>query len=419
MQSPFVVLHGRRCLAAAHVKAYTKLRSTQSPLQFVRRDTTKGTVLFALVHQRNTLMFVWHCAGAACHRGTLPGHCSRATGYDHKGCKFAQVVTISALMTRRQSLMRAYSVRHYSTYNGSVVGAAEPSTCGHATKTCRSFVLSKSYCMALACRLLSSFYHINDVRTRSYGRIAAQASATVGTGMAQPEHDVPWALMEAQQLQWARCISQVDAICQQDIRLIGGFDIQWREEDELAGVAALVVLNWPQLQVVHTAHAKVRTSIPYRSGFLGFRECDAYQSLFNTVRATPFQPQLLMVDGCGVLHPRQCGSACQLGLCLDMPCIGVSKTLNSAASVDEKQVKGMMAQAASCKQLIVDQHNNIIGCAVRKSMLHQCPVYVSVGHKICLDTAVDLVLRCCVYKIPEPIRQADGLARRLLKEEQR
>ncbi|GIL53358.1 hypothetical protein Vafri_9033 [Volvox africanus] len=78
-------------------------------------------------------------------------------------------------------------------------------------------------------------------------------------------------------------------------------------------VAALVVLSFPDMRVLYEDYEPVDLSIPYLPGYLGFRECDAYGRLLKRVQASANQPQVLLVDGCGVLHPRRCGSACQVG----------------------------------------------------------------------------------------------------------
>jgi deoxyinosine 3'endonuclease (endonuclease V) len=215
--------------------------------------------------------------------------------------------------------------------------------------------------------------------------------------------------MEAQQDAWATQLTATDCHDRATLSVVGGLDTHWITEDE--GVAALVVLSWPHLELLHNTFQHFLPTIPYKAGFLGFRECEAYTLLFNRVRGTSLEPQLLFVDGCGVLHPRSCGSASQLGLMLDIPTIGISKTLNSRSKLSDKQVKDNMLATNSLQLPILDHAGLVVGCAVRKSLEHRQPVYVSCGHKISLDTAVELAKTSCLFKIPEPVRQADKLAR--------
>ena len=232
---------------------------------------------------------------------------------------------------------------------------------------------------------------------------------TMAAGPARVADIVDWAAMEAQQDAWAIQMVSTDCLDTADLRNVGGLDVHWITEHE--GVAGLVVLSWPEMKILHSTFHHFLPAIPYRTGFLGFRECEAYAALVSGIRDPSLKPQLLFVDGCGLLHPRSCGSASQLGLLLDIPTIGISKTLNSRSKLTDKQVKDHMLATNSLEYPLVDHAGLVVGCAIRKTLQHRQPVYVSVGHKISLKTAVELAKRSCLFKLPEPVRQADILAR--------
>ncbi|TRY55532.1 hypothetical protein DNTS_003657 [Danionella cerebrum] len=135
----------------------------------------------------------------------------------------------------------------------------------------------------------------------------------------------------------------------------------------------------------------VTLKAPYVAGFLGFREAPPLlQTLEKLKNELPdLMPQVLFVDGNGLFHSRECGLACHLGVQADLPCVGVAKNLLHLDGV----VKS-------------DEH---------QSQSSSKPVYVSVGHRISLATAVSLTHRCCLYRVPEPIRQADLRSREYLR----
>ncbi|XP_060774607.1 endonuclease V-like isoform X4 [Neoarius graeffei] len=182
---------------------------------------------------------------------------------------------------------------------------------------------------------------------------------------------------------------------------VGGVDLSFIKGDEHNACAQLVILNYPELQVVYDVSEMVCLSSPYVAGFLAFREAPPLLQLLHTLqREQPeLMPQVLFVDGNGLFHYRgQCGEfglACHLGVLLDLPCVGVAKNL--------LQVQGVVKN---------DEH---LSQALRSSDRSTKPVYVSAGHRISLDTAVRLTRSCCCYRVPEPTRQADLRSREYLR----
>ncbi|XP_062852651.1 endonuclease V-like [Trichomycterus rosablanca] len=201
---------------------------------------------------------------------------------------------------------------------------------------------------------------------------------------------------------------------------VGGVDLSFIKGDEKNAYAQLVILSYPDLKVLYKVGEMVCLSSPYVSGFLGFREAPPLLQLLNKLREDQpdLMPQVLFVDGNGVFHYREFGLACHLGVLSDLPCVGVAKNLLQVQGVVRDD--GHLAQISALSRagesfpLIADS-GKILGQALRSSDRSTKPVYVSVGHRISLDTAVRLTFTCCHYRVPEPIRQADLLSREYLR----
>lgn len=201
--------------------------------------------------------------------------------------------------------------------------------------------------------------------------------------------------------------------------IIAGLDITpLRPPDERA-VAAVVILRLPSLEVVYEDIQIVKPPINYIPGYLGFRECPIYQSLLSKIPSS-LQPEVILVDGFGTLHPRQCGAASHLGVLTDIPTIGVAKNVLNIGTLTTKSVRDIVDVSQSNVVLLKidkdgetipsspsdDPSTVVVGAAVRPLGCSR-PIYVSIGHRVSLESAVDIVLKCCKYRIPEPIRQAD------------
>lgn len=163
--------------------------------------------------------------------------------------------------------------------------------------------------------------------------------------------------------------------------------------------AAVVVLELRTLEVVDQASAVRPVEFPYIPGLLAFRELPGILDAFERLRT---RPDLLLVDGHGLAHPRRFGVACHVGVELDLPAIGCGKT----RFVGEHKEPG--PRKGSRRALL--ERGEVIGQVLRTRDRVR-PIYVSLGHRIDLPSAVRYVLRCCSrYRLPEPIRAADRLA---------
>jgi deoxyribonuclease V len=160
-----------------------------------------------------------------------------------------------------------------------------------------------------------------------------------------------------------------------------------------------VVLDFPSLEPVEHAVVRRKTRFPYVPGYLSFREAPAALAAMRRLRRAP---DLIVCDGQGFAHPRRFGLACHLGLLANLPSIGVAKS----RLIGEHAMLG--SRRGEWVPLVDDGER--IG-AVLRTRTGVRPVYVSVGHRISLETAIDYVLRCTTrYRLPETTRQAHRLA---------
>ncbi|WP_016953028.1 deoxyribonuclease V [Anabaena sp. PCC 7108] len=182
------------------------------------------------------------------------------------------------------------------------------------------------------------------------------------------------------------------------IKYVAGVDMGFLEDGTISR-AAVAVLSFPDLQVVETSLAYRPTTFPYIPGFLSFREIPALLDALEKIQTIP---DIILCDGQGIAHPRRLGIACHLGVIVDIPTIGVAKSLLIGKYEELPEAKG------SWQPLIYKKET--IG-AVLRTRTGVKPLYISSGHRISLPTAIDYVLRCTPkYRLPETTRIADKLA---------
>lgn len=186
---------------------------------------------------------------------------------------------------------------------------------------------------------------------------------------------------------------------------IAGVDIS----AEKGGIAtgAAVVLSYPELSVVETRVVQGRLGFPYVPGLLSFREAPLILSVCEQLSITP---DLFLIDGQGVAHPRRFGLASHLGLLLDRPTIGCAKSLLCGHYETPGDEPGSYAE--------ITDRGETVGVALR-TRLGVKPLYISIGHKIDLKSAIYWILECCRgYRLPEPTRLAHLAAGGNLKQEE-
>ena len=200
-----------------------------------------------------------------------------------------------------------------------------------------------------------------------------------------------------------------------EVGLIAGMDIGFEDGGETTR-AALVLLEWPSLTLIEQVVHREPTRMPYVPGLLSFREIPAALGAFEQLSQ---RPDLIMVDGQGIAHPRRLGIASHLGLWLDLPTIGVGKSRLCGQFGDVPLEKGAWTPLTDRRReedpndIALDERGRVTIGAVLRSREGVKPLFVSPGHRMSLDGAVDWVVRCLGRtKLPEPTRLADRLASR-------
>ena len=193
--------------------------------------------------------------------------------------------------------------------------------------------------------------------------------------------------------------------------LVAGVDQAFVDD---RAVSVVVVLRAGR--VVERVHAVEPTEIPYVPGLLSFREGGAILSAFAALER---DPDLAFVDGSGRIHYREAGLATHIGVTLDLPTVGVAKSLlcgTPRESLDPKLPAGRRVAVEADEQVETANAGTVIGHALQTRQFesdsrHVNPLFVSPGHRVSATTTADLVERCCAgYKLPEPTRLADAYA---------
>ena len=213
--------------------------------------------------------------------------------------------------------------------------------------------------------------------------------------VSMPEFSLPQSAREARDVQEnlrAKIRLEDDASI---IRVIAGIDVGYDNARGLAH-ASIVVMSLEDLQPIEQVQKFTPVNFPYVPGLLSFREIPAILSALMELEA---EPDLLMIDGHGVAHPRRMGIASHLGVLLDMPTIGVAKKRLTGEFEEPGELKGDRA-------MLMDG-NERIGTVLRSRNCTK-PLFISPGHRISFETAEMIVSKCITkYRLPEPTRLAD------------
>jgi deoxyribonuclease V len=212
----------------------------------------------------------------------------------------------------------------------------------------------------------------------------------------RPAFDVPATVAEARDVQ-ERLRDRVIRKGSPRWKLVAGVDASYRGD---LGRAAVVVLD-REFRLVEEAVAHGPISFPYVPGYLSFREIPLLLTAWSRLRA---KPDLVIVDGQGLAHPRRLGVASHLGVVLDLPTIGCAKSRLIGTYDEPAPARGARSPLKDGKETI--------GAALR-TRTGTNVVYVSTGHRVSLAAAVTAVLACATrYRLPEPQRLADQLTKR-------
>lgn len=182
------------------------------------------------------------------------------------------------------------------------------------------------------------------------------------------------------------------------VQHVAGLDVGFEQQNTVVR-AAIAVLDFPALELKDYAIARLPVTFPYIPGLLSFREIPALLEAFKLIK---IMPDLLLVDGQGIAHPRRIGIASHFGVLTDMPSIGVAKSILVGKHVD------LPVQRGAWQPLL--HRGEVIGAALR-TRANVSPVYISSGHRVSLPTAIRYVMACTTkYRLPETTRHAHRLA---------
>ncbi|HTK08427.1 MAG TPA: deoxyribonuclease V [Ktedonobacteraceae bacterium] len=186
-----------------------------------------------------------------------------------------------------------------------------------------------------------------------------------------------------------------------EVHAVAGVDMAINEEHNTVQ-AAVVLLKYPEMELIEQHIYEETLRMPYVPGLLSFREAPAVLGALSKLR---HKADIVMADGQGIAHPRRVGIASHLGLWLNIPTIGCAKSILVGHYDKEK----LGEEAGNWQPLIYK--NEVIGAAVR-TRTRVNPMYISLGHMISLETSIKYVLACSKgYRLPEPTRQADKLSK--------
>lgn len=185
------------------------------------------------------------------------------------------------------------------------------------------------------------------------------------------------------------------------IQTIAGADISFNKYEETV-YAGIIVLSFPNLQEVAKATVISKATFPYIPGLLSFREIP---SLLKAWDLLSIKPDLMVLDGQGIAHPRRLGIATHFGLVTNTPALGCAKSL----LIGKYET---LPEAVGSTSLLYD-HDEVIGAALRTKFKVN-PVFISPGHKITLEQSLEIMKQCVTdYRIPEPTRKAHLLVNKV------
>jgi len=201
-----------------------------------------------------------------------------------------------------------------------------------------------------------------------------------------------------------------DKLSLKELKLVAGADQAFfyeskdEAEDKEKIISAVVVLEYPSMRFIDYSYSVMPVDFPYIPGLLSFREAPA---IINAFRSLKKKPELLVIDGCGINHPRFAGLATHVGVVLDVATIGVAKNL-LCGNGELPDVEG--------EERVIKYKGKDIGYYL-KSKNGSKPIIVAPGHKVSLETSLKLIKNCIhKHKLPEPTRIAHLYANKIKKE---
>ncbi|HCL90447.1 MAG TPA: deoxyribonuclease V [Candidatus Atribacteria bacterium] len=183
------------------------------------------------------------------------------------------------------------------------------------------------------------------------------------------------------------------------VKIVAGADVSYYKNKMIAGI---VILKFPQLEIIEKKSSVSSVNFPYIPGLLTFREGP---SLLAALEKIKNEPDVILFDGQGIAHPRRMGIATHLGLFLDKPTIGCAKSRLSGEYTLVGEEKG--------DYTLLKEGEEVLG-AVLRTRRKVKPIFVSPGHKIDLLNSIEIILKCIVkYRLPFPVREAHIFVNRI------
>lgn len=208
---------------------------------------------------------------------------------------------------------------------------------------------------------------------------------------------------EARSLQQRLCSRRILTDSFAPVTHVGGVDVAYDLKSN-QGCCVITVFSYPELSLRAMSHACGVVRFPYIPGLLAFREGPLVEQAFDRLE---LRPGMLMFDGHGISHPRGMGIATHLGILLKCAAIGCAKTPLTGAFESPAPARGSTAPML--------RGEKTVGCVLR-TREGVNPVFVSQGHRVSLDTSIEICLACAPkYRIPEPLRASHILARQAVR----
>jgi deoxyribonuclease V len=180
-----------------------------------------------------------------------------------------------------------------------------------------------------------------------------------------------------------------------EVNIVAGFDVAYNDK----AYGACVIYDYNSKDIIEIKTVKSEIALPYIPTYLAFREIPVIEKLLLSIIN---KPDVLLVDGNGVLHPYKMGIASHVGVKLNIPTIGCAKSKLCG------EIKGNLNKTGDHAK--VEFENNTLGFAYLSSPRSKKPIYISPGHKVSFKMSFKVIKKLCNYKIPEPLRLAHTAA---------
>lgn len=213
-------------------------------------------------------------------------------------------------------------------------------------------------------------------------------------------------------------IINIDNSNEEELKFIGGMDISASKIHQDMAISCLVVCNL-KMEPVYEICKLVKMNEPYIPGFLAFREVNHLLDLINElkIKAPQYIPQVILVDGNGILHVKGFGLASHLGVLIDIPTIGCGKTVFNVDGISKKGVKDIAKKfllKGGDSYPLIGTSGTLWGFALKSTDVCINPMIISAGHKISNETSLEIVKMSTIYRVPQPIRFSDKISRKLI-----